>query len=64
MVINWNKSKTLNKKPKVDLTMDEKLGVELDVKLAIKTICKQWHKKVFKVKLKKGATLDTKNGTK
>ena len=50
MVINGNKSKTLNKKPEVDLTMDEKLGVELDVKLAIKTICKQWHKKVFKVK--------------
>ena len=64
MVINGNKSKTLNKKPKVDLIMDAKLGVELDVKIAIKTRCKQWHKKGFKVKLKNGATLDTKKGTK
>jgi len=28
-------------KLKVDVTMDGKLGVELDVKLAIKTRCKQ-----------------------
>ena len=48
----------------MDVTMDAKLGVELDVKLAIKTRCKQWHKNVFKVELKKGATLDTKKGTK
>ena len=49
----------------MDLTMDAKLGVELDVKLAIKkTRCKQWHKKGFKVKSTNGATLDTKKGTK
>jgi len=35
----------------VDVTMDAKLGVELDGKLAIKAICKQWHKKGFKVEL-------------
>jgi len=35
------KSTTLNKKSKIDLTMDAKLGVELDVKIVIKTRCKQ-----------------------
>ena len=39
--INGKKSTTLNKKPKVDVTMDTKLGVESDVKLAIKTRCER-----------------------
>ena len=48
----------------MDVTMDAKLGVELDVKLAIKTRCKQWQKQGFKVKVKNGETWDTKKGTK
>ena len=39
------------------------MGVELDVKLAIKIRCKQWHKKGFTVKFKKRGTIDTKKGT-
>ena len=35
--MNGNKSKTIQNKQEVDVTMDEKLGVELDAKLAIKT---------------------------